>query len=82
MFIKNIFGKESINAAAKSIGCEVGEAMVGKSHFSKPGIIGKTYPIKDQLKAAGAKFDGENKAWVFESWTALEAAIYACNGGE
>ena len=80
MFIKNIFGKESINAAAKSIGCEAGEAMVSKSHSSKPGLIGNTFPIKDQLKAAGAKFDGENKAWVFESWAALEAAINTCNG--
>lgn len=75
MFIKNIYGKEEISKLAESIGCEAGEAMVGKSHSSKPGLVGNTFIIKDQLKAAGAKFDGENKAWVFESWTALEAAI-------
>lgn len=34
----------------------------------------------DVLKAAGAKFDGANKAWVFESWADLEAAIKAIKG--
>ena len=80
MFIKNVHGKESVNDLAKSIGCEAGEAMVGKSHSSKPGLIGNTYQIKDQLKAAGAKFDGQNKAWVFESWAALESAIKSVKG--
>ena len=80
MFIKNIFGKESVSDLAKSIGCEAGEAMVGKSHSSKPGLIGNTYQIKDQLKAAGAKFDGQNKAWVFESWESLESAIKSVKG--
>lgn len=80
MFIKNVFSKESINELAKSIGCEAGEAMVGKSHKSNPGLVGKTFPIKDQLKAAGAKFDGENKAWIFESWADLEAAIKTIKG--
>ena len=80
MFIKNVFGKESVNELAKLIGCEAGEAMVGKSNQSKPGLIGNTYQIKDQLKAAGAKFDGENKAWVFESWAALESAIKSVKG--
>ena len=80
MFIKNVHGKESVNDLAKSIGCEAGEAMVGKSHSSKPGLIGNTYQIKDQLKAAGAKFDGQNKAWVFESWESLESAIKSVKG--
>ena len=82
MFIKNVFGKEEINKLAESIGCQAGEAMVGKSHSSKPGLVGNTYQIKDQLKASGAKFDGQNKARVFESWAALEAAINACKGGK
>lgn len=80
MFIKNIHGKEEISRLAESIGCQTGEAMVGKSHSSKPGLVGNTYLIKDQLKAAGAKFDGENKAWVFESWEILEAAIKSIKG--
>jgi hypothetical protein len=79
MFIKNVFGKEEINQMAVVLGCEAGEAMVGKSQTSRPGLVGNTYPIKDQLKAAGAKFDGENKAWVFTSWAELEAAIKSIN---
>lgn len=79
MFIKNIHGKEEINKLAESIGCQTGEAMKGCG-YGKPGLIGDTYKIKDQLKSAGAKFDGENKAWVFESWAALEAAIKSVKG--
>lgn len=74
MFIRNIHGKESISSLAKTIGCESGEAM-GKGGYGKPGLIGNTFSIKDQLKAAGAKFDGLNKAWVFESWADLESAL-------
>lgn len=79
MFIKNIAGKEGISKLAESIGCQSGEAIRG-SGYGKPGLVGNTFPLKDQLRAAGAKFDGENKAWVFESWTALEAAIKSIKG--
>ena len=75
MFIKNVYGKEEINQAAEAIGCQAGEAIKGMSGYGRPGLVGNTFPIKDQLKAADAKFDGENKAWVFESWESLQAAI-------
>lgn len=79
MFIKNVYGKEEISKLAESIGCQAGEAIKG-SGYGKPGLVGNTYPIKDQLKASGAKFDGENKTWVFESWAALETAIKSVKG--
>lgn len=75
MFIANVAGKETINQAAAAIGCKAGEALKGISGYGRPGLIGNTFAIKDQLKAAGAKFDGENKAWTFESWDALQSAI-------
>ncbi|MDY7537696.1 hypothetical protein QN372_00905 [Undibacterium sp. RTI2.1] len=75
MFVANISGKESINTLAASIGCKAGEALKGASGYGRPGLIGNTFPIKDALKAAGAKFDGENKAWIFESWADLEAVL-------
>jgi len=79
MFIKNIHGKEEISKLAESIGCQSGESIKG-SGYGKPGLIGNTFTIKEQLKAAGAKFDGENKAWVFESWENLEVAIKSVKG--
>lgn len=33
----------------------------GRRHY----LIGNTYPIKDQLRSAGAKWDGDRRAW----WT-------------
>ncbi len=75
MFIANVHGKETITALAASIGCQAGEALQGRSGYGRPGVTGKTFGIKDQLKAAGARWDGANTAWTFESWAALEAAL-------
>lgn len=80
MFIKNVHGQEAINTLAQRIGCIAGEAMpsrFNKSTYGRPGLIGNTFAIKDTLKEHGARWDGENKAWVFESWAALEAALTA-----
>lgn len=79
MFVKNIHGKEAVNQLAEAIGCQAGEAIKGVG-FGRPGLVGNTFPIKEQLKASGAKFDAENKAWTFESWTDLEAAIKTIKG--
>lgn len=73
MFIGNVHGQEVINSKAASIGCTAG--LCGSDWSAKPGLIGKTFEIKEQLKAAGARWDGLNKAWAFIDWTALEAAI-------
>lgn len=76
MFIANVYGKEEISNLAKSKGLKAGEAM-GKGGYGKPGLVGNTFSIKEQLKAAGAKWDGINKAWVFESWDQLNSALEA-----
>ena len=73
MFISNVHGKETINNAAASIGCTAG--LAGESWGAKPGLIGNTFQIKDQLKAAGARWDGRNSAWVFQDWDTLESAL-------
>lgn len=75
MFIGNIHGKEEITAKAAALGLKAGEAMKGRSGYGRPALGGNTFGVKDQLKAAGARFDGENKVWSFESWADLEAAI-------
>jgi len=74
MFISNVHGKEATNTAAASIGCTAGECM-HSGGYGRPGLIGNTFGIKDQLKAAGARWDGACKAWTFESWAALDAAL-------
>ena len=36
-------------------------------------ITGNTYPVKDQLKALGARWNGENKCWMIDAAKADEA---------
>lgn len=74
MFIGNISGKEAINAKAAALGLKAGEAL-GRGGYGRPSLGGNTFNVKDALKAAGARWDGENKVWAFESWAALEAAV-------
>jgi hypothetical protein len=73
MFISNVHGQEVINAKAAAISCTAG--LCGCGWDAKPGLIGNTFDIKDQLKVSGARWDGANKAWSFANWAALEAAI-------
>lgn len=73
MFIRNPHGSESIQAVAAQIGIVFGESL----ETGRAGFIGNTFGIKDQLKAAGARWDAENKAWTFEDWAAAEAAVAA-----
>lgn len=75
MFIGNISGKETITAKAAALGCKAGEALQGRTGYGRPGLTGSTFSIKEQLKAAGARWDGANTAWTFESWAALDAAL-------
>lgn len=79
MFIANIHGKEEINKLALSKGLKAGETHNQRStgYAGKPGLMGNTFTVKDQLKAAGAKWDGLNKAWVLESWDQLVSALEA-----
>ena len=76
MFITNISGKEEITARAAALGLKAGEAL-RNGGYGRPALGGNTFNVKDSLKAAGARWDGENKVWAFESWAALEAAVAA-----
>lgn len=75
MFISNVAGKEEINTKAAALGLKAGEALKGRSGYGAPAIGGNTFAHKDAIKAAGARWDGENKVWAFQSWEALESAI-------
>ena len=76
MLIKNIHGKEAITARAAALGLEAGEAgPVGS--YGKPSLGGNTFALKDKLKAAGARWNGSDKVWSFDSWASLEAAMSA-----
>lgn len=76
MFIANISGKESVNTLAQQIGCKAGECVHGAG-YGHPGLIGNTFGIKDQLKAAGARWGGTCKVWTFKTWGELEQALLA-----
>ena len=69
----------NIETKAAALGLILGAAgAVKKSNWdSLPAVAGKTFPIKDALKANGAKWDGLAKAWKFESIAALEVALNA-----
>lgn len=79
MFIGNISGKEEITARAAALGLKAGEALRGTTGYGRPALGGNTYAVKDALKAAGARWDGDNKVWAFESWAALDAALAAAS---
>ena len=75
MFITPLTGRATeLQATASVFGCKVGECVHG-SGYGRPAIVGNTFGIKDQLKAAGARWDGACKAWAFESYAALESAL-------
>lgn len=69
----------NIETKAASLGLILGAAgAVKKSNWdSLPAVAGKTFPIKDALRANGAKWDGLAKAWTFQNEAALEAALNA-----
>lgn len=75
IFIRNPHGSESIQAKAESFGMIFGETEGTSKVPARAGFVGNTFAHKDALKAAGARWDGECKAWVFESWEAAEVAL-------
>lgn len=40
-------------------------------------VAGKTFPVKDMLKANGARWNGAARVWTFNTYAALDAAIAA-----
>lgn len=69
-FIANCYGpqNQALNALAKEKGLKAGSWSPNVcSRVDKPALAGNTFPIKDQLNAAGARFCGQTKAWVFET---------------
>jgi hypothetical protein len=49
-------------------------------------IMGNTYDVKEQLKAMGAEYDGENREWtitvekdIHAIWRRIERAVGACS---
>lgn len=75
MFIRNPHGSEAIQALAAQVGMVFGIASGRFDSYGLPALGGNTYAHKDGLKAAGARFDGENKVWSFQSEQAAEQAL-------
>jgi hypothetical protein len=48
---------------------------------NKVAITGNTYPVKDQLKLLGAKWDGLKKAWLVDASRAEEAQALVAGAG-
>ena len=46
-------------------------------------LYGKTYPIKDDLKSLGARFDGQKRAWWFSSqkWNQVKEQVESLLAG-
>ena len=47
--------------------------------MSKVAITGNTYPIKDQIKALGGKWDADQRAWMVPANKAEEAKALVAN---
>jgi len=78
MFIPYCKGTKEIYDNLAKTGCKAGETLSYQNKYNQsglPGISGNTFPVKETLKAAGAKWDGKNKAWVFQSYDALDEAV-------
>lgn len=80
IFIRNPHGSENIQAKAVQFGMIFGETESTRSKPARPGFVGNTFPHKDALKVAGARWDGEHKAWTFDSYEAAEAALNKLEG--
>lgn len=74
-FIANPFGQEALNARAAALGLKAGTVQIGSGWNAQPAIGGNTFNVKDQLKAAGARWNGAAKVWTFETTEGLEAAL-------
>jgi hypothetical protein len=77
MFISPLTGSAvELNKIAQTIGCKVGE-IEGNNEFPRfrVALAGNTYPIKDQLKAAGFRFDGVNKVWFVAGYDQMAAFL-------
>lgn len=57
--------------------CHAAGTVTKSNWDSRPALVGKTFPIKDALKANGARWNGLAKAWAFQDMAMLEAALNA-----
>lgn len=64
-------------AMAEEKGLKFGQYLKGSNGYGFCAFGGNTFAIKDTLKAHGAKFAGDSKAWYFETTEQAEAAIAA-----
>lgn len=51
----------SLWAVCDRIGCQL--AVKQDRHSDVYGLSGNTFPVKDAIKAAGFRFDGQTKVW-------------------
>ena len=81
MFVSNQIGRDEINSKAANLGLLAGVWLYGRDlSEERPSVGGNTFAVKDQLKAAGARWNPAGKCWGFESWDALDAALTALEG--
>lgn len=74
IFIRNPATAEHISAKAAQLGMIFGETEGTRSTPARPGFI-SAYNHKDALKAAGARWESDCRAWTFSSWSEAEAAL-------
>lgn len=77
MFIIPIAGTAAtLQPLAAKIGCKVGE-IEGNREFSRfrVALSGNTYAVKDQLKAAGFRFDVRDKVWYVGGYDEMAAFL-------
>lgn len=63
-------GNADLWAKADALGCDL-VSKEGANRVDVVGLAGKTFGIKDALRAAGWRWDGQNKAWFAPSRAAF-----------
>jgi hypothetical protein len=77
--LSELMKSKSLESKASRLGLMVGSAgEISKYNYSPNyAVSGNTYPVKDTLKANGARWDGMARAWTFPTLQALEIAVNA-----
>lgn len=79
MFVTPLAGTAvTLQPLAAKLGCKVGE-IEGNREFPRfrVALSGNTFAIKDQLKAAGFRFCGQNKVWFVADYAAMSTFLNA-----
>ncbi len=67
-------GSERAQALAAKLGCAVGHCSLPSGHL-QPALLGSPTSFAATLAEFGARFDDQEKLYLFANWPTMEAAL-------